>query len=197
MVDEDIVAPGHHESARDRLDAQYARVMNSCPPPNAKHAYYDMALPIGDRADHLAAVYRRLHDRADRSAARPTRCWRSAPAAAFRPPSCRPWSTRCTRSKSSTRSASGRRDPQATEVHERHDQDRRRLPGLGRACALRQDHRHLLARGRAKAAGRPVEGRRAHDRAAWGSVISKCCTCFARKTASSFPRLCVPPSSCP
>ena len=43
---------------------------------------------------------------------------------------------------------------QAAEVRQRARQGRRRLPGLARARAVRQDHRHLLARESAAGAGR-------------------------------------------
>ncbi len=110
--------------------------------------------------DHLAAVHRGLHDRATRARSRPTRCWRSAPAAATRRPCLVHWSTKSTRSRSSSRWANGRRDAQAAEVRQRARQDRRRLSGLARARAVRQDHRHLLARESAAQAGRATARRR-------------------------------------
>ena len=70
-----------------------------------------MALPIGESADHLAALHRGLHDRGSSIPSRPTRCWRSAPAAATRRRSSAGWSARSTRSRSSRRWGSGRPRP--------------------------------------------------------------------------------------
>ena len=69
---------------------------------------------------------------------------------------------RSIRSRSSNRSASAppRRSKRLKYTERRH-QDRRRLQRLARARAVRQDHRHLLARKRAAAAGRSIEGRAA------------------------------------
>ena len=61
------------------------------------------------RADHLAAVRRRLHDASRSIRSRPTACSRSAPAAATRRPSSARWSKTSTRSRSSSRSASAPR----------------------------------------------------------------------------------------
>ncbi len=48
MVDEEIVARRREEPARDRGDARPRRGTSSCLAAERKHAYFDMALPIGE-----------------------------------------------------------------------------------------------------------------------------------------------------
>ena len=120
-----------------------------------------MALPIGEGADHLAAVRRGLHDRGASIRSRPTRCWRSAPAAATRRPCFSPLVNEVyTIEIVEPLGHKAAKVLKRLQLRQRPRQGRRRLPGLARTRPVRQDHRHLLARKSAAGAGRATQGRR-------------------------------------
>ena len=134
MVDDEIASAGV-------TNERVLRAMRDTPrhefvPPNQRRlAYYDMALPIGDAANHLAAVRRRLHDAGNRSAAdRPGARDRHRQ----RLPGGRPQPARQRRLHDRDRRAARQtRRPHAQEarLQKRVRQSRRRLPRLARGRA--------------------------------------------------------------
>ena len=87
------------------------------------------------------------------------------------------------RDRRDARQARGRDAPTAG-LQERPHEDRRRLPGLARTRAVRQDHRHLLAGERPAAAVDQLKEGGPDGRSPRASGTSRCCTCSRRSTAS-------------
>jgi hypothetical protein len=115
------------------------------------------------RADHLAAVHRRLHDRA--LDPQPTDkvleigTGSGYQAAVLSPLVKEVYSIEIVEPLGRARGA----HPAAAGLQQRAREGGRRLSRLARACPVRQDHRHLLSREGPAAAGRPAARRGADD----------------------------------
>ncbi len=125
-----------------------------------RYAYFDIGTSDRRGPDHLVAVHRRLHDRATAAAADG-----QGPGDRHRQriSGGRAQQARVEglfdRDRRVAGKTSGANAPPAG-LQERRDENRRRLSGLGRTRALRQDHRHLLAGERSQAARRATQGGR-------------------------------------